>query len=159
MEYDKRFERYGSDFVFYDYNCPLDLPGNLERSFDIVVVDPPYLSEECLSKTAKTVKYLAKDKVLLCTGGVHHLWSQGETLLAPPTHIANCPLPQLEYVHYPPHTHTHTGAVMEDLAYKFLGVKKCIFRPTHARNLGNEFRCYTNYETGLNRPDGEVATT
>ncbi|XP_066542752.1 EEF1A lysine methyltransferase 1 isoform X2 [Hoplias malabaricus] len=32
--------------------------------------DPPYLSEECLSKVALTVKYLTKGKILLCTGAV-----------------------------------------------------------------------------------------
>lgn len=69
FEYDRRFAAYGDDFVFYDYNEPLSLPGNVAaRSFDVVLADPPYLSEECLSKVADTVKYLGKGKVLLCTG-------------------------------------------------------------------------------------------
>ncbi|KAI3355697.1 hypothetical protein L3Q82_004298 [Scortum barcoo] len=38
------------------------------QSFDVVLADPPYLSEECLRKVAETVKYLSKGKVLLCTG-------------------------------------------------------------------------------------------
>ena len=72
LEYDQRFEIYGEDFVFYDYNKPLDLPQKLvKRSFDLVVADPPYLSEECLRKTSETVKFLAKDKILLCTGHTH----------------------------------------------------------------------------------------
>lgn len=69
LEYDRRFEIHGENFVFYDYNKPLDLPQKLEKhSFDLVVADPPYLSEECLRKTAETVKFLAKEKILLCTG-------------------------------------------------------------------------------------------
>ncbi len=40
---------------------------------------------------------------------------------------------------------------MEDLAVKLLGLKPCTFVPRHARNLGNEFRCYANYKTGLNQ--------
>ena len=32
------------------------------------MADPPYLTEECLSKTVQTIKYLAKDKIILCTG-------------------------------------------------------------------------------------------
>lgn len=69
LEYDRRFAAYGDDFVFYDYNEPLSLGANLPtQSFDIVLADPPYLSEECLSKVAETVKYLSKGKVLLCTG-------------------------------------------------------------------------------------------
>lgn len=43
LEYDKRFEQYGSDFTFYDYNKPEDLPGQLKHAFQVVVADPPYL--------------------------------------------------------------------------------------------------------------------
>lgn len=69
LEYDKRFSVYGEEFIFYDYNHPLNLPENLlPHSFDIVIADPPYLSEECLQKTAETIKYLTKGKILLCTG-------------------------------------------------------------------------------------------
>uniref|UniRef100_A0A8D3A572 EEF1A lysine methyltransferase 1 n=1 Tax=Scophthalmus maximus TaxID=52904 RepID=A0A8D3A572_SCOMX len=71
LEYDRRFAAYGDDFVFYDYNEPLSLAaGAAPRSFDVVLADPPYLSEECLSKVAQTVKYLSKGKVLLCTGAI-----------------------------------------------------------------------------------------
>ena len=60
---------YGEDFVQYDYNRPLELPASLqEGSFGLVVADPPFLSEECLSKTSQTIKYLTKDRILLCTG-------------------------------------------------------------------------------------------
>lgn len=69
LEYDRRFASYGDDFIFYDYNEPLALPGSVApQSFDIVIADPPYLSKECLSEVAKTIKYLSKGKVLLCTG-------------------------------------------------------------------------------------------
>ena len=43
LEYDKRFEQYGSDFTFYDYNQPEELPLELKHDFDVVVADPPYL--------------------------------------------------------------------------------------------------------------------
>lgn len=69
LEFDRRFAAYGQDFIFYDYNDPLRLPADVApQSFDVVLADPPYLSEECLSKVAKTIKYLSKSKVLLCTG-------------------------------------------------------------------------------------------
>ncbi|XP_034549893.1 EEF1A lysine methyltransferase 1 [Notolabrus celidotus] len=71
LEYDRRFNTYGDEFIFYDYNEPLSLPAGVNpQSFDIVLADPPYLSEECLSKVAQTVKYLSKGKVLLCTGAI-----------------------------------------------------------------------------------------
>lgn len=68
LEYDKRFAKYGDDFLFYDYNEPAHIPNALHGTFDLVVADPPFLSEECLTKTAITIRLLAKEKVLLCTG-------------------------------------------------------------------------------------------
>ncbi|XP_021494748.1 EEF1A lysine methyltransferase 1 [Meriones unguiculatus] len=109
FEYDRRFAIYGEEFIFYDYNHPLDLPGRIAaHSFDIVVADPPYLSEECLRKTSETIRFLTRGKILLCT-----------------------------------------GAIMEEQAARLLGVKMCKFIPEHSRNLANEFRCYVNYESGL----------
>ncbi|KAL4609142.1 N(6)-adenine-specific DNA methyltransferase 2-like [Arapaima gigas] len=71
LEFDRRFSLYGDEFVFYDYSNPLCLPPELTaHSFDMVVADPPYLSEECLSKVALTIKFLTKGKVLLCTGAI-----------------------------------------------------------------------------------------
>ncbi|KAK9170206.1 hypothetical protein Syun_002346 [Stephania yunnanensis] len=43
LEYDKRFEQYGEDFTFYDYNLPLELPSVLKHSYQVIVADPPYL--------------------------------------------------------------------------------------------------------------------
>ena len=60
----------------------------------------------------------------------------------------------------PPHTHTlsHTGAVMESLAWELLNLRVCTnFIPRHARNLANEFRCYSNYKTSLDS-SSEVET-
>lgn len=43
LEYDKRFEQYGSEFTFYDYNQPEELPLEMKHAYNIVVADPPYL--------------------------------------------------------------------------------------------------------------------
>lgn len=61
---------YGSDFIYYDFNRPLNLPEELSKSFDLVIADPPFLSEECLAKTTETIKMLAKGKIMLCTGTI-----------------------------------------------------------------------------------------
>jgi 16S rRNA G966 N2-methylase RsmD len=68
LEYDTRFHIYGEDFIFYDYQKPLKFPEEWKKSFDIVIADPPFLSEECLCNTAVSIKYLAQDKIILCTG-------------------------------------------------------------------------------------------
>ena len=43
FEYDQRFEKYGSNFTFYDYNHPDELPQQHSKAFHLVVADPPYL--------------------------------------------------------------------------------------------------------------------
>ncbi|CAB1347283.1 unnamed protein product [Coregonus sp. 'balchen'] len=71
LEYDHRFATYGQEFLFYDYKEPLTLPEDVaSQSFYIVLADPTYLLEECLTKVTQTVKYLAKVKVLLCTEAI-----------------------------------------------------------------------------------------
>ncbi|KAI3683728.1 hypothetical protein L1987_84242 [Smallanthus sonchifolius] len=75
LEYDKRFEQYGSEFTYYDYNEPLELPSSMKHSFSIIIADPPYLSQECLEKVSETVGFLKKpgeSYVLLLTGAVQH---------------------------------------------------------------------------------------
>ncbi|XP_077539316.1 EEF1A lysine methyltransferase 1 isoform X2 [Haemaphysalis longicornis] len=104
LEYDRRFECYGEDFLYYDYNAPLQIPSDWQGRFTVVVLDPPFLSEECLSKTSETVKFLQPTFTILCT-----------------------------------------GAVMESLAEQLLGLQPCKFKPTHTRKLGNEFKCFANY--------------
>ena len=79
LEYDKRFAAVaGKDFVYYDYKSPISfgqIHSNnsevcLRESYDVVIADPPFLSEECTTKTAVTVKYLAMPdaKLIYCTG-------------------------------------------------------------------------------------------
>ncbi|KAK2647379.1 hypothetical protein Ddye_014868 [Dipteronia dyeriana] len=73
LEFDKRFKQYGTDFTFYDYNLPEDLPLELKHTFSIIVADPPYLSKECLEKISQTTSFLARpgnSYLLLLTGEV-----------------------------------------------------------------------------------------
>nr|CAG4649541.1 EOG090X0ABW [Scapholeberis mucronata] len=70
FEYDTRFSVYGDDFVFYDYRSPLEVPKELGSSFSVVIADPPFLSEECLTKTSITMRYLSKGPLILCTGSI-----------------------------------------------------------------------------------------
>ena len=69
FEFDKRFSIYEEDFVFYDYKQPLQaVSSKFAHAFDIVIADPPFLSEECLTKTSTTIQAIAKDKIIVCTG-------------------------------------------------------------------------------------------
>lgn len=124
LEYDKRFAVY-KDFIFYDYKNPLAIPRELGSAFDVVLADPPFLADECLTKTAVTVKFMAKNQIILCTGTCQ-LFNYFLILRS----IIFCAL----------------GAVMEDMAKRLLNLEKCNFVPGHRNNLANEFRCYTNYD-------------
>ncbi|KAJ1959012.1 Protein-lysine N-methyltransferase efm5 [Dispira parvispora] len=74
LEYDSRFATYGEQFVKYDFHKPLEL-GSFKAykgRMKCIFVDPPYLEEDCLTKTALTVRYLAAPdcKILISTGFV-----------------------------------------------------------------------------------------
>ncbi|KAL0280910.1 UNVERIFIED_CONTAM: hypothetical protein PYX00_002064 [Menopon gallinae] len=86
FEFDKRFSCYAPDFIFYDYNDPLNVDSMYNKYFDVVLIDPPFLSEECLSKTAETVKLVGKDdcRIILCTGAVM------ESLAGKLLHVSKC---------------------------------------------------------------------
>jgi hypothetical protein len=119
LEYDKRFEVVGRDFVFYDYQQPLRLPHEMKGAFDRIICDPPFLSEDCQAKTALTARYLAKEwaPASASSGGIRFV--------------------------------TCTGERMEPLIAKLYGgidVKTTTFEPAHSKGLSNEFRCYANFE-------------
>ncbi|KAI9858664.1 MAG: hypothetical protein M1824_004245 [Vezdaea acicularis] len=50
FEYDKRFSVF-REFVPYDFEHPLRLPGELKGRFDRIICDPPFLSEDCQTKS------------------------------------------------------------------------------------------------------------
>ncbi|KAJ6646961.1 Protein-lysine N-methyltransferase CG9154, partial [Pseudolycoriella hygida] len=80
FEFDQRFSCYGQDFVFYDYNIISDDPEYMDdysQQFDIVLMDPPFLSEECICKLSQIVKKISKPtaKLVLCSGEVVEDWA------------------------------------------------------------------------------------
>ena len=74
FEFDERFNKYGDDFVHYDYNLGdnEDYLKNHFKSFDFIILDPPFLSEECLSKSMKIVNRIKKETslIILNTGSI-----------------------------------------------------------------------------------------
>lgn len=72
FEYDERFQRYGKDFVQYDYNLA-DSPDYLKdfhHKFHLLILDPPFLAQECIEKMSKICQNLLKTdgKMILCSG-------------------------------------------------------------------------------------------
>ncbi|THY19597.1 N-6 adenine-specific DNA methyltransferas-like protein 2 [Aureobasidium pullulans] len=73
LEFDERFGVFKEDFSFYDYKQPFKLDPSMKASFDRIICDPPFLNEDCQSKAALTVRWLAKTweaplKLIQCTG-------------------------------------------------------------------------------------------
>ncbi|PWN50904.1 hypothetical protein IE53DRAFT_314879 [Violaceomyces palustris] len=81
FEYDTRFSLLsGTNFTRYDLNRPLDFNDSqrFRGSFDLIVVDPPFLNEVTNRSMGETVKFLLKQgtptqttnrgKVILITG-------------------------------------------------------------------------------------------
>lgn len=52
FEFDTRFELLaGKDhFVFYDYNKPLEFSDKIKGKVDRLLIDPPFLNEDCQTK-------------------------------------------------------------------------------------------------------------
>eukprot|EP00741_Cyanophora_paradoxa_P001360 tig00000480_g1316.t1 len=114
LEYDKRFGRYGEAFAFYDYNAPQKVPEHLKGTMRVIVADPPYLSEECQTKVAESVRLLAASLDPEDPRRTRVIWN--------------------------------TGRVMgPTIARAIPGMRRSAFRPQHARNLSNDFACFTNY--------------
>ncbi|KAH8724633.1 putative N6-adenine methyltransferase-domain-containing protein [Phaeosphaeriaceae sp. PMI808] len=73
LEYDERFAVF-KEFVRYDFEKAIQLPPELQNSFDHIICDPPFLSEDCQTKAALTVRWLAKSwtpgstRLIVCTG-------------------------------------------------------------------------------------------
>ncbi|KAK4549131.1 hypothetical protein LTR36_007588 [Oleoguttula mirabilis] len=118
LEYDKRFEVFGGDFVYYDFQQPLRLPQELKSNFDRIICDPPFLSEDCQTKTALTVRFLARS------------WSPYQDNTG--SRFISCTGERME-------------AVITKL-YAKIGVSTTTFEPQHSKGLSNEFRCYANFE-------------
>ncbi|KAH8381190.1 hypothetical protein KR200_008541 [Drosophila serrata] len=81
FEFDQRFGAYGTDFVYYDFNCIDNNPDYLKehhKQYDLIVADPPFLSQECITKMSQIITKLQRDpsksKLIFCSGEVVEPW-------------------------------------------------------------------------------------
>lgn len=70
-----KFAKYEKAFVAYDYNLGDDenYLKEHENSFDLIILDPPFLSEECLRKSlliVNRIKKREKSLIVLNTGTI-----------------------------------------------------------------------------------------
>lgn len=81
FEFDKRFSTFNDDFVYYDYNQAAIESGYLQQyagQFDIILVDPPFLSEECIQAVSVLVNRFRKNdsSIVLCSGDIVSDWAK-----------------------------------------------------------------------------------
>uniref|UniRef100_A0AAV1U3T0 N(6)-adenine-specific DNA methyltransferase 2 n=1 Tax=Peronospora matthiolae TaxID=2874970 RepID=A0AAV1U3T0_9STRA len=120
FEFDRRFgEKYGSQFCFYDYNAPIDLPERFHHFFDYVLMEPPHLSLDCLIKFSDTMRWLAKD-VELVPGTKDRVFN--------------------------PSTFINSQLLRKEMKAE-LGFVPTGFYPTFESKLSNHLFTYTNYES------------
>ncbi|XP_017855305.1 protein-lysine N-methyltransferase CG9154 [Drosophila busckii] len=80
FEYDQRFAAFGSDFVLYDFNevdTTTDYLLEHHKCYDLIIADPPFLSEECMTKMSKIIRNLQRStdsKLIFCSGEVVEPW-------------------------------------------------------------------------------------
>ncbi|KAI4245740.1 MAG: hypothetical protein L6R40_002268 [Gallowayella cf. fulva] len=95
FEFDERFSVF-EEFVHYDFQSPTKLPGERKGAYDRILCDPPFLSTDCQTKAALTVRWLLRfgagePKVVVCTGErmeelVHKLYPGIKTTTFQPRH-------------------------------------------------------------------------
>ncbi|GAB1317252.1 Protein-lysine N-methyltransferase efm5 [Madurella fahalii] len=116
LEHDRRFAVF-PEFVFYDFAQPFKLPAHLKASCDRMVLDPPFLSEDCQTKAALTIRWMSRPsspsgqqpKLIVCTG---------ERMESVVTRL-----------------------------YRSFGLRTTDYDPIHARGLSNEFYTYANFSS------------
>jgi hypothetical protein len=58
LDYDSASFGRDKGFVFYDFNKPSDVPQEIVGAFDLVVIDPPFITEEVWRKYGETARLL-----------------------------------------------------------------------------------------------------
>jgi len=112
FEYDTRFDTGDQSFVEYDYNDE-DLQGkygSMINTFDVLLIDPPFLSRECFAKVSRLVKLIGKIdppcKHIICTGAIQEenikeFFTGAQRVTFEPRHERNLMNPFACFVDYP----------------------------------------------------------
>lgn len=118
FEYDQRFELMAGKkhFAFYDYKDPLKFDSPARGKVDRLLIDPPFLNEDCQTKSSITAKAL--------------LVSESERKVNQDTRLISCTGERMHDV----------------ISKVYPTTKITSFLPEHANGLSNEFRCYANFE-------------
>lgn len=81
FEFDQRFAIFAGDYIHYDYKSIVTNVNYMEEFtnyFDIIIADPPFLSDECIHAVSMLINRIRKNdsSILLCSGDVIALCAQ-----------------------------------------------------------------------------------
>lgn len=62
FDFDESFGKKDKNFVFFDFNKIEDIKEELHHTFDMVVIDPPFITREVWQKYADISKLLLKEE-------------------------------------------------------------------------------------------------
>ncbi|XP_031637807.1 protein-lysine N-methyltransferase CG9154 [Contarinia nasturtii] len=86
LEFDTRFSAFGNDFEYYDYKDVKTneiLQNNYGNFFDILIIDPPFISKECIEHVSTLIHVIKKEnsKIIMCSGQKAADWIKNYLLL------------------------------------------------------------------------------
>jgi hypothetical protein len=116
FDYDRTNWSEDRGYVFYDFNEPKTLPEGLEKSFHLIVIDPPFITREVWEQYEITAKFLLKGDPTLPAAD-----TAPSNLIIGTTVAENAPF-------------------MNEL----LGCKAQVFKPS-IPNLVYQYNCYCNF--------------
>ncbi|CAG8954193.1 hypothetical protein HYFRA_00005813 [Hymenoscyphus fraxineus] len=157
LEYDKRFEVFANEFVYYDFNNPLKLPPTMKSTISRFIIDPPFLNEDCQTKGTHFPSLFPLTILLSpshpnpSTNTNNHPAAQSVSYLSKSWSLP-APSPSTSTSTSPdtnPKIIVCTGERMQPLIHKIyapIGIRTTTFLPVHDKGLSNEFFCYSNFE-------------
>ncbi|OBA22011.1 hypothetical protein METBIDRAFT_10913 [Metschnikowia bicuspidata var. bicuspidata NRRL YB-4993] len=121
LEYDGRFGVMAgkNHFFEYDYRRPHEVPDVIRKRCHRLLIDPPFLEEQCQTKSAQAARNLLAPDNGEKTASGDHRWKLISS----------------------------TGERMRDIMKKtYPETRLTSFLPEHKNGLSNEFRCYASFE-------------
>lgn len=128
FDFDRKWES-DPGFIFYDFNNPEEIPVSLHGSFDTVVIDPPFITEEVWAKYAITANLLMKTAALAAHPVVSTGSVDGPSLTNAPSRVILTTIQE-----------------NADLLKRLLGASPQVFQPS-IPHLVYQYSLYTNYES------------
>lgn len=148
LEFDDRFDLF-DEFVHYDFKYPLRLPESLKGKFDRIILDPPFLSNDCQTKCKASFLPLALSLTITSTPSppfLHMIFTDKcyPSLAALTVRWMMKPwTPSNRLI-------VCTGERMQGLVeklYKHAGIRTTTYEVRHMKGLSNEFLCYSSFES------------